>query len=96
MKQVEVRLCFGPLALTHDHQQLLRAFRQMLFNIAAHNRDDHGKNSASGRRGYVDLADQCSTNGDSRSTNPAITMMPMRLSHRPTRIIWVMGIWPEA
>jgi serine/threonine-protein kinase HipA len=34
------------LALTRDHQQLLRAFRQMLFNIAAHNRDDHGKNFA--------------------------------------------------
>lgn len=34
------------LALTRDHQQLLRAFRQMLFNIAAHNRDDHSKNFA--------------------------------------------------
>lgn len=33
-------------ALTRNHQDLLRAFRLMLFNIAAHNRDDHGKNVA--------------------------------------------------
>lgn len=30
--------------LTQDHADVLRAFRQMAFNIAAHNRDDHGKN----------------------------------------------------
>lgn len=33
-------------ALTHDHRELLRAFRLMLFNLAAHNRDDHGRNFA--------------------------------------------------
>lgn len=33
-------------ALTRNHQDLVRAFRLMLFNIAAHNRDDHGKNVA--------------------------------------------------
>ncbi|MBK7144882.1 MAG: type II toxin-antitoxin system HipA family toxin [Xanthomonadales bacterium] len=32
--------------LTRNHGDLLRAFRRMLFNIAAHNRDDHGKNFA--------------------------------------------------
>lgn len=32
--------------LTANHQDLLRAFRQMAFNIASHNRDDHGKNFA--------------------------------------------------
>jgi serine/threonine-protein kinase HipA len=33
-------------ALTHNHADLLRLFRVMLFNIAAHNRDDHAKNFA--------------------------------------------------
>ena len=33
-------------ALTRNHQDLLSAFRLMLFNIATHNRDDHGKNVA--------------------------------------------------
>lgn len=33
-------------ALTRNHADLLQAFRRMLFNIAAHNRDDHGKNFA--------------------------------------------------
>lgn len=33
-------------ALTRDHRELLRAFRLMLFNVAAHNRDDHGRNFA--------------------------------------------------
>ncbi len=32
--------------LTRNHQDVLRAFRQMVFNIAAHNRDDHAKNFA--------------------------------------------------
>ncbi len=32
--------------LTRNHADVLRAFRQMAFNIAAHNRDDHGKNYA--------------------------------------------------
>jgi serine/threonine-protein kinase HipA len=30
--------------LTRNHDDVLRAFRQMVFNIAAHNRDDHAKN----------------------------------------------------
>ena len=34
------------LALTRNHADLLRAFRLMVFNIAAHNRDDHAKNFA--------------------------------------------------
>jgi serine/threonine-protein kinase HipA len=34
------------LALTRNHMDLLRVFRQMVFNIAAHNRDDHAKNFA--------------------------------------------------
>ncbi len=33
-------------ALTRNHADLLRLFRLMLFNIAAHNRDDHSKNFA--------------------------------------------------
>ena len=33
-------------ALTRNYQDLLRAFRRMVFNIAAHNRDDHAKNFA--------------------------------------------------
>jgi serine/threonine-protein kinase HipA len=33
-------------ALTRNYQDLLRVFRRMLFNIAAHNRDDHAKNFA--------------------------------------------------
>jgi len=32
--------------LTRNHADVLRVFRQMAFNIAAHNRDDHGKNFA--------------------------------------------------
>lgn len=32
--------------LTRNQQDVLAAFRQMLFNIAAHNRDDHSKNFA--------------------------------------------------
>ena len=32
--------------LTRDHQDVLRAFRRMVFNVAAHNRDDHVKNFA--------------------------------------------------
>jgi serine/threonine-protein kinase HipA len=34
------------LALTRNHLDLLRAFRRMVFNLAAHNRDDHAKNFA--------------------------------------------------
>lgn len=34
------------ISLTRNHQDLLRAFRQMVFNIAACNRDDHAKNFA--------------------------------------------------
>jgi serine/threonine-protein kinase HipA len=34
------------LALTRNHGDLLRAFRQMVFNVACHNRDDHVKNFA--------------------------------------------------
>lgn len=30
--------------LTRNHQHVLRAFRQMVFNVLAHNRDDHVKN----------------------------------------------------
>ena len=33
-------------ALTLDHSDLLQLFRRMVFNIAAHNRDDHAKNFA--------------------------------------------------
>lgn len=33
-------------ALTRNHADLLRLFRLMLFNVAAHNRDDHAKNFA--------------------------------------------------
>lgn len=33
-------------ALTRNHQDVLRVFRRMVFNIAAHNRDDHAKNFA--------------------------------------------------
>jgi serine/threonine-protein kinase HipA len=33
-------------ALTRNHANLLRLFRLMLFNVAAHNRDDHAKNFA--------------------------------------------------
>ncbi len=32
--------------LTRDHSQVLRAFRQAVFNVLAHNRDDHVKNFA--------------------------------------------------
>jgi serine/threonine-protein kinase HipA len=32
--------------LTRNHQDVLRAFRQMVFNVVAHNRDDHVKNFA--------------------------------------------------
>lgn len=31
-------------ALTRNYRDLLRVFRRMVFNIAAHNRDDHAKN----------------------------------------------------
>ncbi|MDB5319573.1 MAG: HipA-like protein [Phycisphaerales bacterium] len=31
-------------ALTRNHENILRVFRRMVFNIAAHNRDDHAKN----------------------------------------------------
>lgn len=33
-------------ALTRNHADVLRLFRLMVFNIAAHNRDDHAKNFA--------------------------------------------------
>jgi serine/threonine-protein kinase HipA len=33
-------------ALTRNHADVLRLFRRMVFNIAAHNRDDHVKNFA--------------------------------------------------
>lgn len=33
-------------ALTRNHQDVVAAFRQMVFNIFAHNRDDHTKNFA--------------------------------------------------
>ena len=33
-------------ALTRNHVDVLRVFRRMVFNIAAHNRDDHAKNFA--------------------------------------------------
>jgi len=32
--------------LTRNHRDLLRLFRLMVFNVAAHNRDDHAKNFA--------------------------------------------------
>jgi len=32
--------------LTRNHQEVLRAFRRMVFNVLAHNRDDHVKNFA--------------------------------------------------
>jgi serine/threonine-protein kinase HipA len=32
--------------LTRNHQDVLRAFRRMVFNVLAHNRDDHAKNFA--------------------------------------------------
>lgn len=32
--------------LTRNHQDVLRAFRRMVFNVLAHNRDDHVKNFA--------------------------------------------------
>ncbi|MCW8138497.1 MAG: type II toxin-antitoxin system HipA family toxin [Planctomycetota bacterium] len=32
--------------LTHDHRALVECFRRMVFNVAAHNRDDHVKNFA--------------------------------------------------
>lgn len=32
--------------LTRNHQDVLRVYRRMAFNIAAHNRDDHAKNFA--------------------------------------------------
>jgi serine/threonine-protein kinase HipA len=32
--------------LTRDHQNVLRVFRRMVFNVLAHNRDDHVKNFA--------------------------------------------------
>jgi serine/threonine-protein kinase HipA len=32
--------------LTRDHREVLKAFRWMVFNVLAHNRDDHAKNFA--------------------------------------------------
>lgn len=32
--------------LTRNHQEVLKAFRRMVFNVLAHNRDDHVKNFA--------------------------------------------------
>ena len=32
--------------LTRDHREVVKALRQMAFNVAAHNRDDHAKNFA--------------------------------------------------
>lgn len=32
--------------LTHDHRAVLECFRRMVFNVVAHNRDDHVKNFA--------------------------------------------------
>jgi serine/threonine-protein kinase HipA len=32
--------------LTRDHGEVLKAFRRMVFNVFAHNRDDHAKNFA--------------------------------------------------
>ena len=32
------------LMLTRDHRQVAAAFRQMVFNVLAHNRDDHSRN----------------------------------------------------
>lgn len=32
--------------ITRNHQEVLRAFRRMVFNVCAHNRDDHVKNFA--------------------------------------------------
>lgn len=34
------------LLITRNQQDVLRAYRRVLFNVAAHNRDDHGKNFA--------------------------------------------------
>lgn len=34
------------LTLTRNHQDILKVFRRMIFNIVAHNRDDHAKNFA--------------------------------------------------
>jgi len=34
------------IALTRNHQDVVRGYRRMVFNIAAHNRDDHVKNFA--------------------------------------------------
>lgn len=39
-------LCQATQVLTLNHQDLLQAFRRMIFNILAHNRDDHVKNFA--------------------------------------------------
>jgi len=33
-------------ALTRNHKDVVQAFRRMVFNVAAHNRDDHAKNFA--------------------------------------------------
>ena len=34
------------MVLTRDHREVLKAFRRMVFNVFAHNRDDHAKNFA--------------------------------------------------
>jgi len=41
-----VDLCRLTLNLTKNHSDLLMLFRMMVFNVAAHNRDDHAKNFA--------------------------------------------------
>lgn len=41
-----VQLLNVTLALTRNRADVVQAFRQMAFNIAAHNRDDHAKNFA--------------------------------------------------
>jgi serine/threonine-protein kinase HipA len=33
-------------SMTHDHRAVVQAFRRMVFNVLAHNRDDHVKNFA--------------------------------------------------
>ena len=32
--------------LTRNHQEVLRAYHRLVFNVLAHNRDDHVKNFA--------------------------------------------------
>ncbi|MFH1463127.1 MAG: HipA domain-containing protein [Pseudomonadota bacterium] len=44
--------------LTGDHQQLVQMFRRMVFNVLAHNHDDHSKQTSlrMDRRGQWTLA----------------------------------------